>query len=317
MATLGQLAKFLGAELTGDATVEVLRVAGFDDASPDSVVFAAGEAALVRALSTRAGAVISDSVAAATKPTLRVRNAKLAFARAAQFLKRECDAAATADAPPNIHPTAVLGHDVLLGENVRIGAGCVIGDGVVLGANCRLYPRVVIYPGCTLGERVIVHAGAVLGSDGFGYVRDPESGAYIAFPQQGTLVIEDDVEIGANTTIDRGALGETRIGAGTKIDNLVHIAHNVTIGRNVVIAAQTGVSGSSVIGDGAVLGGQVGVGDHATIGNGVILGGGSGVLSNKKINGPDELFWGTPARPVQQYLRELATLAKLSRKRDK
>jgi UDP-3-O-[3-hydroxymyristoyl] glucosamine N-acyltransferase len=190
----------------------------------------------------------------------------------------------------------------------------VIGERVTLGAHTHLYPRVVIYPGCALGERVIVHAGAVLGSDGFGYVRDPESGEYIAFPQQGTLVIEDGVEIGANTTIDRGALGETRIGRGTKIDSLVQIAHNVTIGRNVVIAAQTGISGSSVIGDGAVIAGQVGIADHVRIGAGVILGAQCGVPSNKRIDGPGELFWGTPARPIQHYLRELATLAKLSRK---
>jgi UDP-3-O-[3-hydroxymyristoyl] glucosamine N-acyltransferase len=150
----------------------------------------------------------------------------------------------------------------------------------------------------------------VLGSTGFGYARNSATGEYLAFPQRGTLAIEDDVEIGANTTIDRGALGETRIGAGTKIDNLVHIAHNCVLGRNVIIAAQTGISGSSVIEDGAILGGQVGLGEHAHVGPGVILGGGAGVLSHKKVRGQGEVFWGRPARPLKQYLRDLARLSR-------
>jgi len=164
-----------------------------------------------------------------------------------------------------------------------------------------------------LGDRVIVHAGAVLGSDGFGYVLDQATGEYVQFPQRGRLVIEDGVEIGANTTVDRGALDETRIAHGVKIDNLVHIGHNVQVGKDVVIAAQTGISGSSVIGDNAVVGGQVGIGDHATIGEQVILGSGSGVLTHKKVNGPGVVFWGRPARPLNQYLKELAVLARLAR----
>jgi UDP-3-O-[3-hydroxymyristoyl] glucosamine N-acyltransferase len=167
-----------------------------------------------------------------------------------------------------------------------------------------------LYAGTSVGHRVVIQAGAVLGSTGFGYARNSATGEYVLFPQQGTLVIEDDVEIGANTTIDRGALGETRIGAGTKIDNLVHIGHNCVIGRNVVIAAQTGISGSSVIEDGAILGGQVGLGDHAHVGPGVILGGGAGVLSHKRVRGPGQVFWGRPARPLKQYLRDLARLSR-------
>src|SRR6202034_38981 len=179
-----------------------------------------------------------------------------------------------------------------------------------LGENCRIYPRVVVYTGTTVGNGVLVHAGAVLGADGFGYVRDSATGAYTPFPQQGTLAIGDDVVIGASSTIDRGALAETRIGRGTKIDNLVHIGHNCIIGRNVIIAAQTGISGSSVVEDGAILGGQVGIGEHATVGAGVILGGGAGVLSGKKMRGPGEVFWGRPARPLKEYLRDLARLKK-------
>ena len=175
----------------------------------------------------------------------------------------------------------------------------MIGAGVRIGSNCRIYPRVVIYSGATLGDRVVIHAGAVLGADGFGYVRDRTSGEYTQFPQQGTLVIEDDVEVGANTTIDRGALEETRIARGTKLDNLIHIGHNCSIGRNVVIAAQTGISGSSTVGDGAILGGQVGMGDHALIGPGVILGGQAGILPKKKLLGTGNRLLGNPGQTGQ------------------
>jgi UDP-3-O-[3-hydroxymyristoyl] glucosamine N-acyltransferase len=174
--------------------------------------------------------------------------------------------------------------------------------------DCRIEARVTIYSGVTLGNEVVVQAGAVLGSAGFGYASNAETGEYVLFPQQGRLVIEDRVEIGANTTIDRGALGETRIGRGTKIDNLVHIGHNCVIGKNVVIAAQTGISGSSIVQDGAILGGQVGIGEHAMVGEGVILGGGAGVLSGKKMHGKGQVFWGRPARPLKEYLRDLARL---------
>jgi UDP-3-O-[3-hydroxymyristoyl] glucosamine N-acyltransferase len=178
----------------------------------------------------------------------------------------------------------------------------------------NLYPNVTIYPGARLGNRVTVHAGAVLGSDGFGYVRDKTTGRYEKFPQVGKLEIEDDVEIGANTTIDRGALAVTRIARGVKIDNLVHVGHNVRIGEDVVIAAQTGFSGSITVEKNAVIGGQVGIGEQATIGEGVMLGGQSGVLPKKVLRGKGIAFWGTPAKPVREYLKELAALGRLSRK---
>jgi UDP-3-O-[3-hydroxymyristoyl] glucosamine N-acyltransferase len=206
---------------------------------------------------------------------------------------------------------------VRVGPRTSIGSGAVLGRCVVVGSDCRIYPRAVLYAGTVLGDRVVVHSGAVLGSDGFGYVRDPDTGEYLQFPQQGKLVIEDDVEIGANTTIDRGALEETRIARGAKIDNLVHIGHNVSIGRNAILAAQTGISGSSAVGDGAILGGQVGIGDHAAVGEGVILGGQAGILPHKTLRGPGVLFWGTPAQPVKRYLRQLGALARLTRDRAK
>jgi UDP-3-O-[3-hydroxymyristoyl] glucosamine N-acyltransferase len=173
---------------------------------------------------------------------------------------------------------------------------------------------VTLYPGTTIGDRVTVHAGAVLGGDGFGFVRDPESGRYEKFPQIGSLEIQDDVEIGCNTTIDRGALGATIVGRGTKIDNLVQIAHNCRIGENVVIAAQTGISGSCVVEDGVIIGGQVGIGDHCHIEKGVILGGRCGVTSNKVLRGTGVVYWGTPARPLKGYLKELAVLSRMAKK---
>ncbi|MBA3916066.1 MAG: UDP-3-O-(3-hydroxymyristoyl)glucosamine N-acyltransferase, partial [Acidobacteriales bacterium] len=209
---------------------------------------------------------------------------------------------------------AVLGEHVTVGDESWIGAGCVLGDGVQVGRHCRLYPRVTVYCGTRIGDHVVVHAGAVLGGDGFGYVRDPETSTYVKFPQVGTLRIEDDVEIGVNTTIDRGALDETCVGRGSKIDNLVHVGHNVHIGERVLIAAQTGISGSSIIGDDVVIAGQVGIADHVVIESGVILGAQSGIPTKKVIRGKGIVFWGTPARPIKEYLKQLAALARLARR---
>jgi len=182
---------------------------------------------------------------------------------------------------------------------------------VELGDECVIGPRAVILPGTKLGARVRVQAGAVLGSDGFGFVHT--GAGYVGFPQIGTLCIGDDVEIGANTTIDRGALGETRIGRGTKIDNLVHIGHNCRIGEDVIIAAQVGIAGSTEVGDGAILAGQVGLAEKVVIGPGVIVGAQGGVPTSKKLSGPGEVFWGTPARPIKDYLKDLAVLARIRR----
>lgn len=208
----------------------------------------------------------------------------------------------------------MIGEGAEIGERTRIGAGCVVGPRVNIGNDCELYPNVAVYQGARLGERVIVHAGAVLGSDGFGYVRDQATGRYEKFPQVGRLEIGDDVEIGANSTVDRGALDVTRIGRGTKIDNLVHVGHNVQIGEDVVIAAQTGLSGSAMVEKNVVIGGQVGIADHVRIEEGAILGAQSGIPSKKVIRGKGVVFWGTPARPIREYLKELAVLARLARK---
>ncbi len=328
-----ELAEKLGVRLAGEHATEVSGVASIASANPDDLVFVEDEKHLATALRSRAGAIIAGEFAAtshADRPLLISDHPKLSFARAARLLREEL--------PPsesnagNTHPTAVIhlsvtlgpgvyveeravvSHNAQIGERTRIGAGSSIGAGVRIGSYCEIYPNVTIYPGTTIGDRVIVHAGAVLGSDGFGYVRDRKTGHYEKFPQVGRLIIEDDVEIGANTTIDRGALAETRIRRGAKLDNLVHIGHNCDIGEDVVIAAQTGLSGSIVIENGAVLGGQVGIGEHARIGEGVLLGGQGGVLPNKILKGKGVAFWGTPAQPLREYLKQLATLARLARK---
>jgi UDP-3-O-[3-hydroxymyristoyl] glucosamine N-acyltransferase len=327
--SLHQIAEALGARLIGDGRVEVSAVASLASASKDDLVFVEDEKHLNAALQSHAGAVIAGEFAASVKadrPLLISDHPKLSFARAARLL-RDADSHQGA-----VHPTAVIHSSVALGPgvyveeravvseqahigaNTRVGSGCALGAGVRIGNDCEIYPNVTIYPGSTLGDRVIVHAGAVLGSDGFGYVRDRKTGRYEKFPQVGRLVIEDDVEIGANATIDRGALDETRIRRGAKIDNLVHIGHNCDIGEDVVIAAQTGLSGSIVLENGVVLGGQVGIGEHARLEAGVMLGGQGGVLPNKVLRGKGVAFWGTPAQPVRQYLKQLATLARLSKK---
>jgi UDP-3-O-[3-hydroxymyristoyl] glucosamine N-acyltransferase len=272
-------------------------VSSIDQAQPDSIVFATDAAALERALASPAGLILAAGDAAPGPRVLPVGQPRLAFAQVyARWFDRRGRRA--------IHPSAIIDQDAQIGENCEIGPGCVLESGVTLGAECVLGPRVVVHTGTVLGRRVRVQAGAVLGADGFGYARD--ASGYIGFPQIGTLTIEEDVEIGANTTIDRGALGETRIGRGTKIDNLVHIAHNCRIGQDVIIAAQAGLAGSIVVGDGAMLGGQVGLGEHVTIGPGVILGGQGGLLPGKTLEGAGKVFWGTPARPVREYLRDLA-----------
>ena len=334
--TLGKLIEALGGKLVQGGT-EII-VAGVDDpksANGLDLVFAEDAEEATRALGGGAAAVVLKPGCAPTgswNPLMGIVEAddpRLWFARAAKLL----------EVRPNVegvHATAVVGAHVDLGENVTIGpgavvggaasigagtrieAGAVIGEHVSIGENCRIYPRAVLYPGTTVGNRVAVHAGAVLGADGFGYVRDSKTGAYTQFPQQGTLVIEDDVEIGANSTIDRGALKETRVRRGTKIDNLVHIGHNCDIGEDVILVMGTGISGSSTVGNGAVLAGQVGIGDHAHVGPGVILGGQAGVLSGKTVTNeglrPGTVLWGTPARPLTQVLREIAIVGRMAKR---
>ncbi len=297
--TAKELAVMLGAAT--ELECSVTRVAAADDATVECVVFAEDEKSLTAALQSRAGVILARS--AGDERVMVVDDPRYAFALTARALQPLVVA--------EVHPSAVVDASVTMGERVRIGARAVVEADVVLGDDVDIADGAVVLRGVEIGSRVVVQSGAVLGATGFGYVRNAKSGEYLLFPQQGRLVIEDDVEIGANTTIDRGALGETRIGAGTKIDNLVHIGHNCRIGKNVVIAAQVGISGSCVVGDGAVLAGQVGISDHCTIGPGVILGGQAGVFRGKTVEGPGEVFAGTPAEPIKEYLKSMAKVRRL------
>jgi UDP-3-O-[3-hydroxymyristoyl] glucosamine N-acyltransferase len=327
---LAELARAVGAQLVGDGDRVVRAVSSAESATPDDLVFAEDAGTLAQVLTGGAGAIAAGPFAAETssdKPLLLTNSPRLAFARAARLLHPAVRPAAGIHPSALVDPSALLGgevhvgaHAVIgggagIGDRTSIGPGAVIGERVRIGSDCEIKANVVIYPGTHLGTRVIVHAGAVLGSDGFGYVRDETSGTYEKFPQVGVLEIGDDVEIGANTTIDRGALGETIIESGTKLDNLVHIAHNVRVGRNVVIAAQCGVAGSSVIESDVVMGGQVGVADHVRIEAGVLVGAQTGIPSRKVLRGRGVVYWGTAARPIQEVVRELAMLRRLARGR--
>jgi UDP-3-O-[3-hydroxymyristoyl] glucosamine N-acyltransferase len=325
--TLRELAEKLGCRLLGDGSVSMTSVSSPQSATADSLIFAEDTQHLEAALNTSAAVVIAGEFASAAggKPILISPHPRLTFARAARLLREP-------EAFPLIHPSAILapstkigkniaigarailGENVIVGDDTTIGQGAVLGNNVTVGKDCRIDPNVTIYAHTTLGDRVVVQAGAVLGSEGFGYVRDSQTGRYEQSPQIGRLVIEDDVEIGANSTIDRGALDETRIRRGAKIDNLVHIGHNCQIGENVIIAAQTGLSGSVTIEDNVVMGGQVGIGDHARVESGAMIGGQGGILPHKVLRGKGVIFWGTPARPVKEYLKELAFLSRSARK---
>jgi len=320
--TISELAGRLGLGFLGDGQRRLSRVSGWDGADGASLVFLDREQRNpVPGSGFRAGCILApgDLVPAGCNAILS-ESPKLDFARAAALLMPPAPATGSRHPSAVVSPDAEVAKDVDLGPNVvieansRIGRGCilhagvVVGDGCALGAQCVLYPNVVLYPGVSLGNRVVLHAGVVVGSDGFGYVFDGQN--QIKFPQAGGIILEDDVEIGANATLDRGSLGITRIGAGTKIDNLVQIAHNVHIGRAVVIAAQTGISGSTVIEDYAVIGGQVGLGDHARVQTGAVIGSKAGVLPGKIVRS-GEVYWGVPVRPLREYKRLNALFGRL------
>ena len=320
--TIGQIAALLGLEYQGDGTRVLRRVAKSETADETSLIFMqTGELDGPQTGETRAACVIAQkNVAPGGMNVIFSGNPKLDFARAAVFLHPVPESRGTRHVTAEIQPEAEIGENVELGPFVvvetgaRVGpgsilhSGVVIGKGARLGKECILYPGVVLYPGAQIGDRVILHAGVVLGSDGFGYVSD--GSRYWKFPQVGAVIVDDDVEIGCNTTVDRGSLGTTHIGAGTKIDNLVQIAHNVEIGENVVIAAQTGISGSTVIEDNAVIGGQVGFGDHARVQKGAIIGSKAGVLPGKIVRSGD-VYWGVPVRPLREYKRLNALFGRL------
>jgi UDP-3-O-[3-hydroxymyristoyl] glucosamine N-acyltransferase len=318
--TVSELAAHIGGRVLGNGNVPIVRVAGLDSAHEGDITYVEDEKFFEAANQTKAGCVITPSGAPVKAPCrIEVKNPKLAFALIAEVLHPRKQRA------PEIHPTAVIAGDARIGADVFIGAfvcigenstvgdrtqiraGAKLGDQVEVGSDCLIHPNVFLEDGITVGSNVILHAGAVIGADGFGYVRGEMS--YHKFPQIGTVVIEDDVELGANTCVDRAALGRTRIGRGTKIDNMVHVGHNCDIGERVVIAAQTGISGSVIIEDDCVIGGQVGFGDHIRVLSGAVIGSKAGILPGKIVR--PGVWWGIPIQPLDEYKRLNAHISRL------
>jgi len=317
--SVSELAGKIGGQVEGDGSQLVSGIAPIPRAGKTDVTFAESDKHFAAAAACAAAAVIVPTKAELPGKTLiRVANPRAVFARTLQvfFPARKY--------PGQIHPTAQLGRDVTLGADVYIGeyavlrdgvvvgnrtvieAHCFVGEGTTLGDDCLLYPGVKLYHRLRIGHRVIIHAGSVLGSDGFGYAQ--EAGQHIKIPQLGDVIVEDDVEIGANVTIDRATMDSTVIKRGTKIDNLVQIAHNVTIGESSIIIAQAGVAGSVQVGKNVTLAGQAGIGDHLKIGDNSVIAAQAGVMSDLE---PGSIVVGAPAQPVKQFFRQVAALRKL------
>lgn len=316
---LRALAAAIGAEAVGAADVEISRMTEWHRAGPGAIVMVAEARDLDRAERSGASALLlPETLSSSRLPYLRAKDVRLGFARMISTLHPA--------APPagGVHPTAVVGKGTRLGEGVSVGAhtvvgddcvlasgavvsaGCVIGRAVTIGEQSTLYPRVTVYDACTIGARVIIHGGVVIGADGFGFVRDGKT--HVKIPQIGSVVIEDDVEVGANSTIDRATLGETRIGAGSKIDNQVQIGHNVRIGPRSIIVAQSGISGSAVIGADVTISGHVGIVDHVSVGDGAII------LAKSLVSRdvpPRAVVSGQPARLHKDQLKFQASLSRL------
>jgi UDP-3-O-[3-hydroxymyristoyl] glucosamine N-acyltransferase len=316
--TLKELAERLACRLEGDGAIEIRGVAGIEEAGPGQITFFSNPRYAAALRTTRASAVIAgDAAPAAPCALLRTTHPYLAFAKAVEIF-------APASRPPaGVHRLAAIGAGVTLGDGVSIGPFVTVGDGASVGARTIVYPQVTIGPGARIGDDCVIHArasirervqigdrvvlqdGAVVGSDGYGFARRPD-GTHHKIPQVGGVVVEDDVEIGANATVDRPAVGETRIAAGSKIDNLVQIAHGVKIGRDVLIAAQTGIAGSSVVEDRVTLAGQVGVAGHITIGRGATATAQTGISNSVD---PGALVSGYPAIPNLEW-RKASTIFK-------
>ena len=317
--TLGELASAIGARLEGDPDIQVSGVAGLDAAGPRDLSFLANPRYRQSAARSGAAAIVASPDDSLNGNVLRSDNPYLAFARAMDLLLP------AEVAPPGVHPSAVVdprarvsprahvgplavvGEDAEIGPDAVIGAGSVVDRGVVVGEGARLFPRVTLLRGTRVGRRCVIQSGAVIGSDGFGYATDAQ-GRHHPVPQRGGVRIGDDVDIGAGVTIDRGTTGDTEIGDGTKIDNLVQVGHNVRIGRSTIVVAQVGIAGSTKIGDFAVIGGQAGIAGHLTIGDRARIAAQSGVMSDLE---PGAVVSGTIARPHKQWMRIQALTARL------
>ena len=322
------LATSLGADWEGDGARPLKHVAALEDAGPEDLSFLSNVRFLAQAEASQAACLLVPGTYPNSRgqTLIRVGDPRAAVAHAIALLH------AVKQPPPGIHPTAVvaptaklahgvsigphatIGDNVEIGEGSVIGAGSSIGDDVRIGASCRFHSGVTVYHDVVIGNHVVLHSGCVIGADGFGFVLT--TGAYEKFPQVGRVELGDHVEIGANSCVDRAALGVTWIGEGTKLDNMVHIGHNCRIGRHVVIAAQTGLSGGVVVGDYAIIGGQVGVGDKARIEAHAVIGSGAGILTSKIVRAGQPV-WGVPARPLKDHLNQLAELSRLAKRKKK
>lgn len=325
--TVAQIAALCGGEAEGDAARVITGASSLEDARELDLSFVVNAKIAAAASQSRAGCLIVPSSFAHSGPWSIVRSVepRTAFARVIAALYPPTRPA------PHIHPSAivaesatlgagcfvgpyvVIGEDACIGNHCSIGAGSAIGNNVTLGDDAVIHQNVSIYDAVRIGARVILHSGCVIGADGFGFTF--VESRYEKFPQIGSVEIGDDVEIGANCCIDRAALGVTRIGEGTKLDNLVHVAHNCSIGRHVVIAAQAGFSGSVSVGDYAMIGGQAGIGEYAKIAPKAVVGGKSGILTSARVPA-GEPVWGIPARPLRRHLKGLANVARLDELRD-
>lgn len=315
---LREIAEMLGGELAGGLDTEIRGAAGISDASEGDITFLSSSRLIKECIASKASAVIvKEPVPEIKKPQLKVSNPQYSFARLLEHFyvkpfvasgisdRAYVSGKAIIDKDVSIFPMAFISDGASVGSKTVIYPGVFIGENSSVGDECIIYSNVTIRENVKVGSRVIIHSGAVIGSDGFGYVM--EKGVHYKIPQVGGVVIGDDVEIGANVTIDRATTGNTIIGRGTKIDNLVHIAHNVKIGENSVIAAQTGVAGSTEIGNYVVFGGQVGVADHAKIDDGVMVGAQSGAMGHVKKG----IYSGSPMIPHRDWLKSMVIFAKL------
>jgi len=319
-----EIAEHLKAGFEGAGDLDITGAAPLETAGPREIAFVGSRKAAAHADQSQAGCLLVTREFPAGRTVIRVDDPRGGFANVIGLLYPR------PPITPGVHPTALVAPDaeiattaaigahvvisagVRIGERTSVGPGCNIGAGTRIGADCLLHPNVTIYDQVSIGARAVLHSGCVLGADGFGFVRGPEG--YQKFPQIGRVEIGDDVEIGANSCVDRAALGVTRIGDGVKLDNLVHIGHNCSIGKHVVIAAQTGLSGGVIVEDYAVIGGQVGIGDKARIETGAVLGSGCGILTSKIVR-TGQVVWGTPARPLKEHLEPLASLSRLPKLR--
>ncbi len=317
---LKEISKILSLPLEGDGEVEITGLSSLDSAEEGDISFFSDPKLKNLLETTKASAlIIPEDFAFSRLPVLKAKNPYLEFTKLMaifypppKFAPRVHLTAIVADSA-YIHPSVHIGAFTFIGERVSIGENTVImphsfiGDDVKIGKDCLIYPNVTIRERVLIGERVIIHSGAVIGSDGFGYIKK-EDGTFFKIPQIGTVIIEDDVEIGASTTIDRATLGETRIGRGSKLDNLIQIGHNVKIGENTIIAAQTGIAGSTEIGKGVTMAGQVGIADHLKIGDFTIIAAKTGVASNIQAN---SIIAGYPEMEIRLWRRVQASLSRL------